>query len=230
MLSLENKYKYIIRGVIVFILFWCSSYLQLIPIFLFHLNPHKISDSMQVVLSTFSSLVVFIVLFFIYKNELKNEFCIFKKNIMENMDIAFKYWILGLAIMMVSNFILNFFFKAGGANNEEIVQKLIHSLPWMMVIDAGIIAPFNEEIVFRKILKDIFDNKYIFILLSILLFGGAHVFSQAKNILDYLYIIPYGALGGAFALTYYKTNTVFSSMFMHMIHNTVLVILSIIAL
>ena len=230
MLSLENKYKYIIRGVIVFILFWCSSYLQLIPIFLFHLNPHKISDSMQVVLSTFSSLVVFIVLFFIHKNELKNEFCIFKKNIMENMDIAFKYWILGLAIMMVSNFILNFFFKAGGANNEEIVQKLIHSLPWMMVIDAGIIAPFNEEIVFRKILKDIFDNKYIFILLSILLFGGAHVFSQAKNILDYLYIIPYGALGGAFALTYYKTNTVFSSMFMHMIHNTVLVILSIIAL
>ena len=132
--------------------------------------------------------------------------------------------------MMLSNFILTFFFKSGGANNEKIVQKLISSLPWLMAIDAGVIAPFNEEIVFRKTLKDIFDNKYIFVFLSVLLFGGAHVFSGAKNVLDYLYIIPYGALGGAFACTYYKTNTIFPSMFMHMIHNTVLVLLSIIVL
>ena len=132
--------------------------------------------------------------------------------------------------MMLSNFILTFFFKSGGANNEKIVQKLISSLPWLMAIDAGVIAPFNEEIVFRKTLKDIFDNKYIFVFLSVLLFGGAHVFSSAETVLDYLYIIPYGALGGAFACTYYKTNTIFPSMFMHMIHNTVLVLLSIIAL
>ena len=230
MLFLENKMKYIIRGILVFFLFWYSAYLQLIPIYLFHLNPHKISNSTQVLLSTFSSLVICIILFFIYRKELKNEFLIFKKNIMENMDVAFRYWIIGLIIMMLSNFILTFFFKSGGANNEKIVQKLISSLPWLMAIDAGVIAPFNEEIVFRKTLKDIFDNKYIFLFLSVLLFGGAHVFSSAETVLDYLYIIPYGALGGAFACTYYKTNTIFPSMFMHMIHNTVLVLLSIIAL
>ena len=77
MLFLDKKYKYIIRGMIVFLLFWNSAYLQLIPIYLFHLNPHKISNSTQVLLSTFSSLVICIILFFIYRKELKNEFFFF---------------------------------------------------------------------------------------------------------------------------------------------------------
>ncbi len=230
MLNLKEKTKYIIRGIIVFFMFLYSAYFQLIPIYLFHLNIHKISNSTQVILSTFSSVMVMIILFFIYRKELKLEFKVFRSNFIENMDIAFKYWLLGLVIMMVSNFIINFFFKAGGANNEELLQKLIRALPWLMVIDAGFIAPFNEEIVFRKVLKDICNNKYVFVFLSFILFGGAHVFSHATNILDYLYIIPYGALGASFAITYQKTNTLFSSMTMHMIHNTVLVILSIIVL
>lgn len=230
MLNLKEKTKYIIRGIIVFFIFLYSTYFQLIPIYLFHLNIHKISNSTQVILSTFSSVMVMIILFFIYRKELKLEFKVFRSNFIENMDIAFKYWLLGLVIMMISNFIINFFFKAGGANNEELLQKLIRALPWLMVIDAGFIAPFNEEIVFRKVLKDICNNKYVFVFLSFILFGGAHVFSHATNILDYLYIIPYGALGASFAITYQKTNTVFSSMTMHMIHNTILVILSIIVL
>ena len=146
MLFLDKKYKYIIRGMIVFLLFWNSAYLQLIPIYLFHLDIHSISASTQVVLSTFSSLVIAIILFFIYRKELKNEFLIFKKNIMENMDVAFRYWIIGLIIMVLSNFIITFFFKAGGANNEKTIQKLISSLPWLMAIDAGVIAPFNYSI------------------------------------------------------------------------------------
>jgi membrane protease YdiL (CAAX protease family) len=97
-----------------------------------------------------------------------------------------------------------------------------------MVINAGFVAPFNEEIVFRKTLHDIVGKyKWIFIGLSFLLFGGAHVISSATTILDYLYIIPYGALGAAFAFAYSKTNTIYTSMTIHMIHNTVLILLSI---
>lgn len=53
--------------------------------------------------------------------------------------------------MITSNLILLTIFKAGGANNENIVQTMIKALPWLMIIDAGLIAPFNEEIVFRKL-------------------------------------------------------------------------------
>ena len=53
---------------------------------------------------------------------------------------------------------------------------------------------------------------------------------SAKTLVDVLYIIPYGALGGAFALAYYDTDTIFTSMTMHMIHNIVLSLVSIIML
>ena len=132
---------------------------------------------------------------------------------MDCMNTGFICWISGLGIMMVTNIIITVVFKAGGANNEKLVQSMIHALPWLMIINAGILAPFNEEIVFRKTLKDVFGKyKWLFVLLSFLLFGGAHVMEVAKVWTDYLYIIPYGALGASFALAYYKTDTVFTSM------------------
>ncbi len=230
MLDDNKKLFIIIRGIIVFLIFWFSAYFQYIPIKLFHLDIQNLSPSMNVVLSTFSSLIVVFFLFFIYRKELKIEFKKFKSKFWENLDIGFRYWMIGLIIMMVSNFIINFVFKAGEANNETALQEMIKSLPWLMVIDAGLLAPFNEEIVFRKIFKDVIRNPIILVSICSIVFGAAHVVGSASTWLDYLYIIPYGALGGAFAYSYYKTDTVFTSMSMHMIHNTVLVILSILAL
>ena len=131
--------------------------------------------------------------------------------------------------MMVSNLIITYVFHANGANNENAVQQLIEYFPAMMILTAGVLAPFNEEIVFRKTLYDIFDNKWLFAFFSFLLFGGAHVMG-GTSLVDYLYIIPYGALGGAFALAYYETKTVFTSMSFHMIHNIILVLMSIFVL
>ena len=227
MKNVNLKTKNIIRGIVVFFLFFYSVYLQYIPVLLFKMDVHNISSVESVLLSTFSSTIVLFILFFIYRKDLIREFKIFKDNFIENIDIGFRYWMLGLFIMMISNVIITYFLKGGGANNEVAVQKMIKTLPWLMVIDAGIIAPFNEEIVFRKTLKDIINNPIILCILSFLFFGGAHVISDAKTITDYLYIIPYGALGASFAYSYYKTNTVFTSMSMHIFHNTVLILLSI---
>ena len=71
------------------------------------------------------------------------------------MDIGIRYWIIGLIIMFAINYILNIVLKAGGANNEKAVQTMIKAFPLLMFIDAGILAPFNEEIVFRKTIKEI---------------------------------------------------------------------------
>lgn len=227
MSNVNSKIKYLIRGAIVFFLFFYSVYLQYIPVLLLKMDVHNISPVESVLLSTFSSTIVLFILFIIYRKELKKEFKIFKDNFIENIDIGFRYWMIGLIIMMISNVIITYLLKGGGANNEEAVQKMIKSLPWLMVIDAGFIAPFNEEIVFRKTLKDLINNPMLLCVLSFLFFGGAHVISDAKTLTDYLYIIPYGALGASFAYSYYKTNTVFTSMSMHIFHNTVLILLSI---
>ena len=229
-MSKEVNSKIIARSIIVLLIFHYAAYFQLIPIKLFNLDIENISKKTIVLLSAFSSVCLFFIYYFIYRKDLKKEFKIFKKNILENLDIGFKYWIIGLIIMMASNLFLTFVLKAGGAANEDTVQKMIKVLPWLMFINAGFLAPFNEEIVFRKTLKDIFKNKWLFAFLSFILFGGAHVIDHAKTIIDFLYIIPYGALGGAFALAYYDTDTIFTPLTLHMMHNIVLSLVAIMML
>ena len=227
MKKLDEKIKYIIKGIIVLLIFYFSVYLQYIPIKIFNIDIKHMSNTTAVVLSTFSSLVLFIIFFIMYHKDLKKDFKDFYKNKEDYMDIGIRCWIIGLLIMFISNYILNIVLKAGGANNEKAVQTMIKSLPLLMLIDAGIIAPFTEEIVFRKTLKDIFKNKWLFIIFSFILFGGAHVISSSKTIIDYLFIIPYGSLGAAFAYAYYKTDNIFTSISLHMIHNTILILISI---
>ena len=101
-----------------------------------------------------------------------------------------------------------------------------------MIFSVSIYAPFTEELIFRKSIKDMVisykDNKitkYMYIVISGLIFGSLHVLGMATSILDCLYIIPYASLGIAFASLYYKSDNIFSSMCMHMVHNTVAIIL-----
>ena len=222
--------KHIIRSVCVFLIFNYFTYFIVFLLSNFGISFENITNAEQVLLSTGFSFLIALILFLIYRKDLIEDFKKFINNFIKNIDCGFKCWFVGLIIMMVSNLLLNIVFKAGGANNEQAVQNLLKALPHVMAIDVCLLAPFNEEIAFRKTVKDVFKNKWVFVILSFLLFGGAHVVSSAQNLLDYLYIIPYGALGGAFAYAYYETDTIFTSMFMHFIHNTILVALSLLVL
>ncbi len=211
----------------IFILFYFSSYIQLIPILLFNMDIASITGAQNVMLSAFSNVVLLLILLLIFRKDIKKEWKIFKDNFLENIDIGIKYWLIGLGIMMVSNILINVFLQLGQAANEQAVQSMITSLPWLMLINAGFIAPCTEEIVFRKGFKKAFPNKYAFIILSALVFGSLHVITSMTSPIELLYIIPYGALGAAFAYMYQKTNTIFTSISMHMFHNTALILLSI---
>lgn len=224
-----KKISKIMKGIFVFILFYNSYLFQYIPIILlkYDLNKLKGNNKAAVILSTFSSLVVAIILIIIYRKELIRDFKLFKAKFLNNMDTGLVCWLTGIVVMVIVNLILTYVFKSDGANNENAIQELIKTLPYVMAINVCLLAPFNEEMVFRKALKDISINKYLFVILSFLLFGGAHVLSSAKNIIDYLYIIPYGALGASFAIAYNKTDTIYTSMSYHFIHNTMALLLSI---
>ena len=218
--------KNIIKSLCAFLIFYFLPYIVIYGLRFLGITFDGIDDKTRVLLNTILSLMTAIILFMIYSKDLKDDLIKFKSDLIRNVDTGFKCWFVGLIIMMVSNLILNFVLNAGGANNEQAVQNLLSSLPAIMAIDVCILAPFNEEIAFRKTIKDVFKNKWIFVILSFLLFGGAHVISSAQTLIDYLYIVPYGALGGAFAYAFYETDTIYTSMTMHFIHNTVLVILS----
>lgn len=220
--------KKFIKLLIVLSLFFLSSIFQLIPIYLFNMDIKNISSSQDVLLTTFSDLVIIAILVYMYRKELKEQFKDFTKNLNKYADTAFKYWLVGLGIMVVSNLIIGFFIPNASANNEEQVQQMIHSIPLVSIFCIGFLAPMIEETIFRKAFYDSFNKKWIFVVISSLVFGSLHVVLSLTSPWDLLYIIPYTALGMSFALTMVKTDNMFPSMLVHMFHNTSLTIISIV--
>ena len=218
----------ICKGLLTFLIFYFSSYLQVIPIALFNIDVNNYTASDLAIVNTFTDLILVLILIILYFKELKKEFKSFKKNWKLNMDTAFKYWFIGLMIMCISNIAIGLITDLSTSSNEQAVQTLVSSTPYLMLFTAGILAPIAEEITFRKGVSKIFKNKWIYATASGLIFGLLHVIGSG-NILEYLYVIPYGSLGFFFALTYYDTKSIYPSIIMHAIHNSALILLSIFA-
>ena len=135
--------------ILIFILFYFSSLFQYIPIILLKINIKTMSNECAILLNLFSNLCMLTILFIIYRKALKKDFKNFTKNLYENLDIAIKYYLLGVLGMVITNLFINIVLQGGGSNNEKIVQNMIGTMPYLMILIAGIIAPIIEEIVFR---------------------------------------------------------------------------------
>lgn len=165
------------------------------------------------------------ILFLLYRKTLLKDISIYFKNFIKNISTGTKYWIIGLCIMMLSNIIISYYLP-GGSANEEAVQSVIKQAPIYMIFSTIIYAPFIEELIFRKSIRDIIDNDYLYVIISGLTFGFVHTLA-GSTIQELVYIIPYGALGSCFALMYVKTKNIYTSMAFHMIHNAIIVFISI---
>ncbi len=120
--------------------------------------------------------------------------------------------------MYLSNSIILSFTNAI-AQNEAAVRESVKVLPLYMAFQTMIYAPITEEIIFRKSIKDIINNKYLYATISGLFFGAMHILLSMNKPIELLFIIPYGIVGFMFALTYYETDNIFSTITTHSIHN-----------
>ena len=165
-----------------------------------------------------------LLLIIIYRKYLKEKWFDFRKNFSKYMKISIKDWYVGILIMLFSNIIINQFIPNLG-ENEETIQSMITLSPIYALIFTSFFAPFNEEMIYRKSLQNCFNNKYLFMIVSGLIFGFIHVMGS-NNPYEYLLIIPYGALGFMFAHTLSKTDNIYCTIIMHMMHNFILTIIS----
>lgn len=185
-------------------------------------------NSSSIYLSTISRITVYLisltVFIFIFSNKLIKDFYSLTK---EDLKTGFNYWILGISIMFVSNIII--FHLLGDVSSNEIDNRLIiKNYLIFALFSMSIYAPIVEELIFRMGLRNIFKNKYFYALTSGAIFGSLHLLNEIitfSNPLYLLYLIPYGAMGFTFALSYYKTNNIFSTIVFHSIHNSLAILI-----
>lgn len=217
-----NKILMILKSITIILLLLLSSS---ILFSILGINPNNISDKTYTLYLVISELLLMIILFIIYRRTIIEDFKKFKKDINGNLELAFRYWTIGFSIMLISNLFISLILGKTISGNEEIVRNYIDSSPLLMAISTVIFAPINEELTFRKSLRDALKNKWVYALTSGIIFGGLHVISYINTPLDLIYLLPYTSLGISFALLYYKTNNIFSSISMHTMHNLLSIII-----
>jgi len=211
----------IIKTISLFILFFTISS---IPIAIFNINIESFNQLQFIIYSFICNILFLMIIMLCYYKTLKKDFKSYFKDFWKNLEESFKYYILGLGIMIVSNLILTFVLGGNVAANEETVRNSIDLAPFLMFLEVAIYAPLAEELLFRKSIRDVIKNKWLYIFISGFIFGALHVIG-CETLFEYLYLIPYCSLGFAFAYIYAKTDNIYSTITIHAIHNTITILL-----
>lgn len=212
----------ILKTIILFLLLFTFTD---IVVGIFDIDVGTLSNKEKYLLGFGTEISFLIILFLAYRKTLVNDFKEFFSDFFNNFEFAFKYYLIGFLVMVISNFIIVVFTKNGIAGNEESIRSLIEVAPLYMVFSVTLYAPFTEELIFRKGFRDVFKNNFIYVLVSGITFGALHVITYIKTPMDYVYLIPYCSLGLAFAYTYSNSNNIFSTISMHFLHNTMAIVL-----
>lgn len=230
--SLEEFTKYLklaLIGLGTIIVYKITPILELAILYYSKIDTSKMSITAKTIYLIICETSIMIIIILINKNKLKENIKRIKHDYNKHFSKCLKYYILALIIMIISNLIIN---KLTGsiAANEETIRTTFNKAPVYIFFSAVVFAPFVEEMVFRNSIKNIIKNKKTFIIISGLIFGGAHIIGNITTIYDVLYIIPYGAPGIILAYMLAKTDNIFLPMGIHFLHNGLLMTLQLIPL
>ena len=218
---MKEKIINILKCIFLFILFFTIS---AIPILIFRIDINKFSDLDTVIYSLSCSLLFLSIIMLCYRKTLVKDFKPYFKNFGKNFENSFKYYLVGVGVMIFSNLIITLLFQGDLSTNETTVRSYINASPLLMAIDISFYAPLAEELLFRKSVRDVVKNKWLYIFISGFIFGGMHVIGT-EGLIGLLYLIPYCSLGFTFAYIYAKTDNIYSSIMLHFMHNTLTLIL-----
>lgn len=209
--------------IFIFVAFFMSSYFISIFAEFYKINLKVLENNLYI--KIISLLILILISLLMYRKDLFDDWKIFKKTYKEDLHLGFTYWFVALIVMVSSNFLLS---KAGLSmpSNEASVRDMLVGSPFLSTLIIVILSPLLEELIFRQSFYKAFNNKTVFIIISSFLFGAMHITAGFKSFYEFFFLIPYMAMGFAFAFTMYKTKSLYPSVIIHIFHNFLLAFLS----
>lgn len=217
----KNRWKYIFKGLITLFIYFFISLFRYIP---FDILKTNVADIPQKSINFYNfslEITMILFIFIINEKEIRKAISDIKKNHETYFNKYFKVYLLGIIIMIISNILISTL-GGGISENESTIRDEFKNFPIYIFISSVFLAPLLEELVFRLALKEIIKNKYLYILISGLIFGSLHIITMPINNLFPLYLLSYCSAGWAFAYIMAKTNNILVSSGFHFMHNGIL--------
>lgn len=222
---MKDNVKNIIKLIISFVLFFN---LSLVIAYIFKLVGINYSDFNYfdyACLNTFIELIMFVVLLLFYKKYFKKDLVLFKLNKKDYIKKIISYFVIFLVVKYgVALFSSLLLVMLGSdlvtSENQETVVTLAKTMPFMMMISTSLLAPFVEEGIFRLGIKKIINNKYLFILVSGLVFGFMHIFpTELPLYVALIESLNYVTMGLLLAYIYNETDNIYVVVIIHALNN-----------
>ena len=165
--------------------------------------------------SLLMAVIFIIIIVMAFNRELKEDLKEFKNK------FEIKYLLLGIvmSILVIGvDYLLVKLLGHNSANQTEIVTMLKTS-PIIMILGTVVFIPFAEELIYRFPYKK--SHKILSFIISSIVFAGLHMVGTKEII----FIIPYLMLSCTIGYTYFKTDNIYMSYFVHAINNLINVLL-----
>ena len=191
---------------------------SIVPLF-FTMNMHSLTYKIVMFIT-----YLVLTLFFVYKYR---ELVIksYKEFNSKSFFKSFIIFLLCFGIMVLSNYIINYIIIPNGMSSNEINSRtLLKENVFMYSVLFSIIIPFIEEVVFRVEFKNSLKNKYVYLIVTSLIFSILHNLGDT-SLIELLYLIPYFILGFTFSLIYYKENNIIYNTIFHSLNNLITIII-----
>lgn len=187
-------------------------------------------NAINAYLNLIFDLGMLILLWWMLKDTMKQQWIDFKKDIKQNMIYSL---VLGTVLLYVASFIGGIITLALGggvsSENQQAISQIVQSYPIVMIITTVIFAPILEEMIFRGI---VFGWLYEFHpklahILSGFLFGFMHIMTAvlAGSFSEWTQIFSYFFMGVVLSFLYEKRNNIYVPIGAHILNNLISIVL-----
>lgn len=214
-----NSYNKLIKGAGVFLLYILFPYI--LDMFLPSITTSNTTELFIRFTCMFLLLLFFI---FIYKSDIIKDIKAFKKEGLKLIGKSLLYFLILLVVLTGTSAILMSIYPNFEYTNSSIIDTLIKDHFYLMLVYVFIISLFTEQIVFRKVFKDILHNKYFFIIFSGLIYGIFQVGYNISSLNDICTIIPFTFAGIILNLSYEKTDNILTPCLVYFFYDLFLLI------
>ena len=214
---MKDKFNVLIKGVGVFLLYILVPYI--LDLFLPSLTKSNSFELLYRFMFLFLMLIFFVL---IYRKDLLNDLKAFKKDkkkVLLNALIFFGLMLVGIAV--ISLVVTSITGNASGTSYESssVIDSLFQENKLLMIFYVFVISLFTEQIVFRKVFKDIINNKLFFVIFSGLIYGIFQIGYNISSVNDLLVLLPYTYIGIIVSASYSKTDNIFTPCFVYLLYD-----------
>ena len=168
--------------------------------------------------------IIFLALLVVYRKVLINDIKLFGKHWVKYLAVVVQGLLLLLLAGNVGG-IIRALFDVGAAANQEAVNAAFWQMPLLGTFYIAFAGPIIEELVFRRAIQGAVKSRVLYYILASTVFGLLHIVIDFSFPTSFAFLPSYVLAGFAFAYIYRWSKNIWCPIIVHVIWNSLSVIM-----